>query len=80
MRAFAGVHYVRHQHCVVSRPEPDAAARQHQPIALDIVAYFDNALVFKNRLERIECLALRDLPAQSLAANSPDVSPSLASR
>src|SRR5262249_13313616 len=63
VRAFAGVEHIGHEHGIVGRSQPDAAARQHQPIPFHVMTYLDDVLVFEKRLQRIKRFTLGDLSA-----------------
>jgi hypothetical protein len=61
VRALASIEHVGHQHRVVRCAQPDASAREDQPIPFHIVSDLDDAFVFENGLQRIKGLLLGDL-------------------
>ena len=56
-----GFEHVGHQHGVVHRVHADAALKQHQVVALQIVADLEHALVFQQRTKALQHLGFGKL-------------------
>jgi hypothetical protein len=61
VRMQGGIQHVGHEHGVVDRGHADAALKQHQVIALEVVADLQHAFIFEQRTQALQHFGFGEL-------------------